>query len=133
MRSADLAFGLPDVPASASEAWSTVIAGEPVELCADRAPRWPRERTLLVADVHLGKAAASRPGGVPLPREVTAADVARLTGLIERTCSRHLVILGDFFHARAGRVPALDAAFSAWRTHHARLQITLVRGNHDRH
>jgi DNA ligase-associated metallophosphoesterase len=133
MRSADLAFDLPGAPGTASEAWSTVIAGERVALYAERALHWPRERTLFVADVHLGKAAAFRAGGVPLPRGATAADLARLTRLIERTCSRHLVILGDFFHARAGRVPALDAAFSAWRAHHAALRITLVRGNHDRH
>jgi metallophosphoesterase superfamily enzyme len=36
-------------------------------------------------------------------------------------------------HARSGRVDALDAAFRAWRSHHARLRVTLVRGNHDAH
>ena len=87
------------------------LAGESVELHAERAMHWPRARTLFVADVHLGKAAAFRAGGVAIPRGATANDLARLTALIERTRATRLVILGDFLHAAAGRVPALDAAF----------------------
>jgi DNA ligase-associated metallophosphoesterase len=130
--SSQLALNAPSAHTTVEGAWATVIAGERVELCAERALHWPRERTLFVADVHLGKAAAFRAGGVPLPRGATAADLARLTRLLERSRATRLVILGDFFHARAGRVPALDAAFTAWREHHAALAITLVRGNHDR-
>jgi metallophosphoesterase superfamily enzyme len=37
------------------------------------------KRTLFVADVHFGKAAAFRAGGVPLPRGSTATDLERLT------------------------------------------------------
>jgi DNA ligase-associated metallophosphoesterase len=131
--SAELALDLPPRSASADTALATVIANERVELLADRALHWPRARTLFVADVHLGKGAAFRAGGVPLPRGATAADLARLTRLIERTSAARLVILGDFFHARTGRVPALDASFTAWRERHAHLDIVLVRGNHDRH
>jgi DNA ligase-associated metallophosphoesterase len=107
------------------------IAGEDVELLAERAMHWPRAATLFVADVHLGKAAAFRAGGVAIPRGSTANDLARLAALIARTRCAHLVILGDFLHAAAGRVAALDAAFLAWRDAHPGLAITLVRGNHD--
>ena len=107
------------------------LAGESVELLAERALFWPRARTLFVADVHLGKAAAFRAGGVAIPRGATANDLARLDALIERTAASRLVVLGDFLHAAAGRVPALHAAFTRWRAAHAPLSITLVRGNHD--
>ena len=40
-------------------------------------------------------------------------------------------MLGDFLHAAAGRVPALDTAFRAWRDAHAGLSVRIVRGNHD--
>ena len=43
-----------------------------------RAATGRARRTLFVADVHLGKAAAFRAGGVPIPRGATAADLARL-------------------------------------------------------
>lgn len=109
----------------------TSLAGEAVHLLAERALYWSREATLFVADVHLGKAAAFRAGGVPLPRGGTQADLARLSNLIVATGAQRLVILGDFLHAAAGRVAALDAAFLVWRAAHAPLALTLVRGNHD--
>ena len=65
------------------------------------------------------------------PRGATSADLARLADLIESTRATRIVILGDFLHAAAGRVAALDAAFMRWRDAHATLAITLVRGNHD--
>jgi DNA ligase-associated metallophosphoesterase len=111
--------------------FATVIGGERVTLFAERALFWPRERTLFVADVHLGKAAAFRAGGVPLPRGATAADLARLARLCARTDARRLVILGDFLHAKSGRVAALDAAFLQWRAAHDGIDLVLVRGNHD--
>lgn len=110
---------------------TATLAGETVELLADRALHWPRARTLFVADVHLGKAASFRAGGVAIPRGATASDLSRLTALIELTQATRLVILGDFLHAAAGRVAALDIAFMRWRDGHAALAITLVRGNHD--
>ena len=112
---------------------TTVLAGEKVQLHADRALYWPRERTLFIADVHLGKAATFRAGGVPLPSGVTATDLGRLTALVERADARRIVVLGDLLHARSGRVALLDAAFREWRRAHAALQVTLVRGNHDAH
>ena len=81
---------------------NATLAGESVELLAERAIHWPGGHTLFVADVHLGKAAAFRAGGVAIPRGATAHDLARLDGLIERTRARRLVVLGDFLHAAAG-------------------------------
>jgi len=111
--------------------YETTLCGERVSLHPERALHWPAAGTLFVADVHLGKAAAFRAGGVPLPRGSTQADLARLSSLLASTGAARLVVLGDFLHARAGRVAALDASFKAWRATHAPLQVVLVRGNHD--
>ena len=116
-----------------AERFAIAVGGEAVELLADRALSWPRMRTLFVADLHLGKAAAFRAGGVPVPRGSTAADLKRLTALVAASNATRLVVLGDFLHARAGVVPALDVAFAQWRATHPALAITLVRGNHDAH
>lgn len=120
-------------PAAAAVDHLTTIAGEHVVLCPERALYWPAAATLFVADVHLGKAAAFRAGGVPLPRGGTQADLVRMSGLLARTGARRLVVLGDFLHARAGRVPALDQAFKSWRATCADVEMLLVRGNHDDH
>ena len=126
-----LGFDAPATARADDGVLDTVVGGERIALHAERALHWLRERTVFVADVHLGKAAAFRAGGVPLPRGSTAADLARLTRLIERTSAARLVVLGDFLHARAGRVPALSDAFVTWRTRHATTDVVLVRGNHD--
>ncbi len=114
-----------------ADALDTVVGGEPVTLFCERALYWPRTQTLFVADVHLGKAATFRAHGIPLPRGVTAADLGRLSRLIERTGATRVVVLGDLIHARAGRVAALHEAMVAWRTRHPSLDVVLVRGNHD--
>jgi DNA ligase-associated metallophosphoesterase len=112
---------------------TATLGGESLCLLADRALFWPRESTLFVADVHLGKAASLRAGGIPVPRGATAGDLGRLGALVRATEARRLVVLGDLLHARAGRVAALDAAITAWRAQFAALEIVLVRGNHDEH
>jgi uncharacterized protein len=126
-----LAFDVPTADHAVDGVFSTVTGGERVDLHAERALYWPRMRTLFVADMHLGKAAAFRTGGVPVPRGSTAADLARLTRLLERSGAVRLVVLGDFLHAKAGRVAALAGAFIDWRGRHASMEVVLVRGNHD--
>ena len=92
----------PAAAARSADRWSTSLAGEAVELYAERALLWTRMRTLFVADVHLGKAAAFRAGGVPVPRGSTASDLARLGALVEASGAKRLCVLGDFLHAKAG-------------------------------
>jgi uncharacterized protein len=115
----------------AAQRMDTSIAGERVCLYAERGLFWPAGRTLFVADVHLGKTAAFRAGGVALPAGATAANLARLTRLIAATRAEALVVLGDLIHAAAGRTAALLHAVAEWRDDHRELAITLVRGNHD--
>jgi DNA ligase-associated metallophosphoesterase len=106
-------------------------AGEDWLALAARALWWPRRRTLCVADLHLGKAAAFRDAGVPVPESTTDATLARLSAIIERFAAARLVILGDLLHARTGHSPAVIDAVDTWRERHDTLDIFLVRGNHD--
>lgn len=106
--------------------------GEEFVLLADRAVWWERTRTICLADLHLGKAAAFRSGGVPVPEAATGADLERLTSLVKRYEPRRVAILGDLLHARSGRVDVTMDAFGAWRAAHAEIDVLLVRGNHDR-
>jgi uncharacterized protein len=107
------------------------LAGESVLLLAQKALVWPREKTLFVADVHLGKAASFRAAGVPVPSGHSRDDLARLSALIDAHHIAHLVVLGDLVHDRASYTAALDAHVAAFRSHHAGLKCTLIMGNHD--
>lgn len=110
------------------------LAGEEVVLLPERALYWPGAATLVVADLHWGKAATFRAAGIPVPGGATGADLARLDLALERTCARRLVVLGDLFHARAGRIATRTLTeLRRWRGLRETLEIQLVRGNHDRH
>lgn len=101
-------------------------------LLAEKAIYWPAQRALLVADIHFGKAAAYRRLGQPVPQGTTQANLQRLDALLAQHPSRRLIFLGDFLHAPESRTPATHAKLLAWRQRHPQLQISLIRGNHDR-
>src|ERR671921_286637 len=80
------------------------IAGEQIYLLPERAIFWPGASTLVVADLHWGKASTFRAVGIPIPIGTTSDDLARLDSALQRTHARRMVVLGDLFHAKAGRV-----------------------------
>lgn len=107
------------------------IHGEHLRLLPERALYWERMNMLLIADLHLGKAATFRAYRVPLPEGNAATDLDRLTQALTRTDARSLLILGDLIHAAKGRDEQTLQIFHDWRTQHEELDIMLVRGNHD--
>lgn len=109
------------------------LAREPARLLPERALWLPAHGTLLVADLHWGKAAAFRAAHIPVPGGTTGADLARLSTVLERTGAARLIVLGDLWHSRAGRHPGTLATIAAWRARHPAVAIDMVRGNHDRH
>lgn len=106
-------------------------AGESLRLLPERALWWPAARTLLVADLHLGKAAAYRALGQPVPAGTTLENLARLDRLLETHDASALIFLGDFLHSAAAHETARMQSLAAWRARHPALRCTLVRGNHD--
>lgn len=108
------------------------LAGERLQLRPERAVFLPDRGTLLVADVHVGKAQSFRRLGVPVPNGTTNATLAALSALLAATQADRVVFLGDFLHSAHAQAPATLAALARWRGQHARLALTLVRGNHDR-
>lgn len=109
------------------------VAGQQIELLPQRAAYWQAQRTLLIADIHFGKAAAFRAQGVPVPHGTTAQNLSALDGIAAQREVEHILFLGDFLHARAIQGTATMQALVAWRSQRPGLRLTLVRGNHDRH
>ena len=113
---------------------SLTLAGEQVSLMSERALYWPGTSTLVVADLHCGKASTFRAAGIPIPIGTTSDDLARLDSALRRTGARRMVVLGDLFHAKAGRVASHTLAeLRRWRSLAGTFEILLIRGNHDRH
>jgi uncharacterized protein len=90
----------------------------------------PSARSLVVADVHLGKSATFRAHGLPIPEGDDARDLQRLTSLIDIHRAERLVIAGDLFHARSGMDDRLNQSFETF-IEGLGIPVVLVTGNHD--
>lgn len=110
---------------------SVSIGGTTVWLLADRAAFVPSTRSLLVADVHVGKAATFRRLGVPVPGGTTRATLDRLSGLLAGTAAGSVYFLGDLLHGPAARDAGRLDELARWRDRHRDVRMTLITGNHD--
>lgn len=116
-------------PVSGSQA--IALAGEPLELLPQRAAFHRATATVLVADVHLGKAASFRALGVPVPAGTTQSTLHRLETVVMEQSARTLIILGDLLHSAQAHRAGVVQALADWRRRHPGLLIKLVPGNHD--
>ena len=107
-------------------------AGRRWELRSERVLVSHETRTVIAADLHLGKSDHFRAAGVPVPEQTNADTLDRLATVCEATAAESLIVLGDFFHARDGVTPGLIETLARWRERTAWLDVFNVRGNHDR-
>ena len=78
------------------------FAGEEFAITQGRALYWPRERALLVADLHLEKASFFARHGQMLPPYDSRETLERLALAIRETGARRVYTLGDNFHDSRG-------------------------------
>jgi len=105
--------------------------GEELLLLGDGALLHRVPKTLLVADLHLGKEAVFRARGLPIPEGAGAETLVRLA----RTCRDHqvreVIILGDLVHGPEAWTPEIVDALVHWRAL-VPGEVWWIRGNHDR-
>src|SRR5215510_10611857 len=89
---------------------------------------WEKEKTLIIADLHIGKTGHFRKSGIPVPQHVFKEDLQRLFTQILYFKAEKLIIVGDLSHSSSNKEMDL---FKKWRHDLDALQITLVNGNHD--
>ena len=97
----------------------------------DKALFWSSESALFIADVHLGKEASFLAAGVPVPLGPTADTFKNLSTVLLKTKPKILYLLGDLWHAKAGRTIGFTEDFIQWRNSHHDVEMALVEGNHD--
>ena len=88
---------------------------------------WVEKKTLMLADVHLGKVAHFRKNGIAVPREAEGAFYKKITLLFNEFEVKRLLFLGDLFHSFQNNEWHL---FSAWVKKQQSMLI-LIEGNHD--
>jgi len=97
-------------------------------LLPQKAIFWQQEKALIAADVHLGKVGHFRKAGIAVPRDMEQNELGVLSDLIFEHKPEKLIFLGDFFHSDMN---ADWGWFILWRSQFPKLEIILVRGNHD--
>lgn len=106
-----------------------------VQLRSDRTVFIPSSGTLLLADVHLGKAQSLRSFGAPISAEVQTSllqePLERLARAVAQTGATSVIVLGDLLHAPVGLTPSLIEFVAAWFLQLG-APLLLVPGNHDR-
>src|SRR5690606_18773212 len=112
--------------------WHTldiVFGGHTLELTTERALFWKQQSSLVLSDLHLGKAGHFRKHGLAMPGVVHEKDLARLRALLEHYQPQKVIIAGDLVHAGANRE---WADFRTLTAEFAQTQWILVAGNHDK-
>jgi DNA ligase-associated metallophosphoesterase len=97
-------------------------------LLPQKAIYWQQEKALIAADVHLGKVGHFRKAGIAVPRDMEQSELGILSDLIYEYKPEKLILLGDFFHS------AINSDWDwlvLWRSQFPKLEIVLVKGNHD--
>ncbi len=97
-------------------------------LTAEKAMFWKEQSVLILADLHLGKAAHFRKSGIPISEWVHAKDFLRLEQLIQYFSPKTVLFLGDLFHSELN---AGWGIFQQYIRSKSPLQFHLIMGNHD--
>ncbi|HAU54593.1 MULTISPECIES: ligase-associated DNA damage response endonuclease PdeM [Sphingobacterium] len=98
-------------------------------LNTQRSIYWKDQKTLILSDLHLGKAAHFRKHGIAIPMDTAITDLTRLESLIAYYQAKQVIVVGDLIHAGINQEVLLLESF---RQRHPELHLHLVKGNHDR-
>lgn len=107
------------------------FAGEEWRLVEGRALYWPRENSLLVADLHLEKASFFAAHGQLLPPYDSRETLERVAAAIRLTHARRVFCLGDNFHDTGGAARLEPHAAGMLDALARATDWVWISGNHD--
>ena len=108
---------------------NVVLNNEKFILTNQRIMYWEDEEMLLLSDLHIGKTAHFRKHGIPIPDQVMFTDLVRLERTIKKYKPKHILIVGDLFHADSN---SNFNHFKDWIHNYSHIKWLLVKGNHDK-
>lgn len=97
-------------------------------LLPEKALYWVEEKTLVIADIHLGKVGHFRKAGIGIPKQMEQDDLGLISDLIYEYKPLKIIFLGDLFHSDMNN----DWDWLVmWRSIFREIDMILVLGNHD--
>ena len=104
------------------------LKGEQLKLLPDKAIYWPKEETLLIADLHLGKVEHFRKAGIAVPATAGEANYHIVQEMLLEHNPQRVIFLGDLFHSSYN----YDwEQFNEFMLSHNHVSFELIIGNHD--
>jgi len=97
-------------------------------LLPQKAIVWKNKKTLILSDLHLGKAGHFRKAGIPIPKDVHNNDLCHLTKMVQDFNLKKIIFLGDLFHSNYNDE---WQEFINWTADFPNVEMILVKGNHD--
>jgi len=104
------------------------LAGTPVVLLPQRALLIKEIATLILGDLHLGKAMHFRKAGISFPQASASKDYTVLQQLMEIHQPKEVYFLGDLFHSSQNTE---WLQFENFVKSHSNTKFVLIKGNHD--
>lgn len=105
-----------------------VIKNQTFSLHPLKAIFWEEQKTLLLADFHLGKASHFRKHGIAVPQQVMFSNYAKFNSILKSFPLEKVIFLGDLFHSDHNEE---WEKFGALLNGYKRYEFSLISGNHD--
>ena len=96
-----------------------------------RAVYWEEMKTVILADIHIGKGTTFRKAGIPIPPGIMDDDLMNMAKVIHELGAQKCIIVGDLIHAKNGISEEVKIKFAKW-LYTLDCVVHLVVGNHDR-
>lgn len=106
------------------------LSNQTCYLLAEKAVYWEEQKTLIVADIHIGKETVFRKAGIPIPGRIMEDDLLQITHLIHKWKAEKCIIVGDLIHAQSGMTSSVKNKVSTWLKE-IPCPCHLILGNHD--
>ncbi len=105
------------------------FGGEKWIVLIEKALFHPESASLILGDLHIGKASDLRKAGQAIPFDIQNKNILNLIELIRKSDCKKVIFLGDLFHSSFNKefhfIEQVIAYFSD-------LEFILVRGNHEK-
>lgn len=111
--------------------FDTECCSENLLLHPDKVIYWPARKTLLAADIHVGKEFTFARAGIPVPGGISEQTLKTLMRLVDDSGCERLIILGDLLHATPQQSESWQQQLVTLLAERHELTVEVIIGNHD--
>ena len=106
------------------------IRDQTCHLLPEKVVFWEEKKTVILADIHIGKGTVFRKAGIPIPEGIMEDDLKSIAKVIHELRAEKCIIVGDLIHALSGISENIKKNFGEWLVN-IPCEVHLVLGNHD--